>query len=40
MKKRGYQILAAIAMLVSGAASIGSTMFIADEPQALDYMMD
>ena len=34
------KILAAVAMLVAGSASMGCILIIADEPQALKSMID
>lgn len=34
------KVMAAVAMMVVGSASMGCVMFISDEPQALESMMD
>ena len=40
MKKRMYSILAAVALLLTGAAGVGSSFMIIEEPTALDFMID
>lgn len=40
MRRRLYQALAAVAILASGAATIGSWILTMEEPQALESMMD
>ncbi len=34
------KVMAAVAMLVVGSASMGCVMFLCDEPQALNSIMD
>lgn len=34
------KVMAAVAMLVVGSASMGCIMFLVDEPQALNSMID
>lgn len=34
------KLMAAVAVLVAGSASIGCVMFVVDEPQALESMID
>lgn len=38
--KRIAGIIASLAMLVAGSASLGCVIFLADEPEALDFMKD
>lgn len=40
MKKRLSIWLGAIAMLATGAASLGCIWFMADEPSAIDFLKD
>lgn len=40
MKRKIAYVLAAVAMMVTGAASMGCTWIVADEPKALNSMCD
>lgn len=40
MKKRLSMMLAAVAMLATGAASLGCIWFVGDEPSSIDVLND
>ena len=40
MKKRLYMILGAVALMATGAASMGCMWFMSDEPNSLDVFKD